>query len=128
MKAAANLSVSGAINLQLGLLPLPALPSSSTVNAIVNVNGVLYKCITSSPLVFQLLDNKVVPRSFTHTQAVSSKTWTITHNLNTLKPILQCYDQTNNLIAYNSAVATSLNVLTVTFGANRLGTALVVAI
>lgn len=127
MKAAANLLVNGSVNLQLGLLPLAALPSSSTVNAIVNVNGVLYKCLTATPLVFQLLDTKVVPRSFVHTQTVSSKTWTITHNLNTLMPILQCYDTSNNLIAYSTAKA-ALNTLTVTFGANRTGTALVVAI
>lgn len=127
MKVAANLSVGGTMDLKLGLLPLATLPSSSAVNAIFNVNGVLYKCVTATPLVFQLLDNKVVPRSYSFTQAVSSKTWTITHNLNTLKPLLQCYDAANTLLAYNSAVAT-LNTLTVTFGANRTGTALVVAI
>ena len=73
------------------------------------------------------IDTSGVFKSYHHSQAVSSKTWTITHNLGTKTPLLQVYDSTYTLINYNSAVSDSAgNVLTVTLPSNKIGYAIVV--
>ena len=112
-----------------GLQPLSSLPSKAAVNTICNLNGVLYKCkslLNGSP-VWASLDAR--PVVYTFTQTATSKTWTIKHDLATLLPLLQCYDSTNKLIAYSSAVSSADgNTLTVTFSASQKGSAVVVSL
>ena len=116
-------------DLQAGLQPLSALPVNAVKNTICNLNGVLYKCkelLNGSP-VWASLDARPIVYNFT--QAASSKTWTITHNLSTVRPLLQCYDSNNKLISYSAATSSADGkTLTVTFSSNQKGSAVVVSL
>ena len=116
-------------SLQAGLQPLTSLPVSAVVNTICNLNGVLYKCkelLNGSP-VWASLDAR--PKVYNFTQATAAKTWTKTHNLLTLTPLLQCYDSNNKLISYSTATSSADGkTLTVTFSANQKGSAVVVSL
>jgi hypothetical protein len=46
---------------------------------------------------------------------------TFTHNLNTLNVLIQCYDGSDNAIAYNGLTLTSVNAASITFAAAQTG-------
>lgn len=67
--------------------------------------------------------------SYEHIQSAESDTWTITHNLNTDTPVVDCWvldGGLNTKIMPETVVATSVNVVTVTFSIAYAGRALVV--
>jgi hypothetical protein len=67
--------------------------------------------------------------SYEHVQSTASDTWAITHNLNTDTPVVDCWvldGGLNTKIIPESVVATSVNVVTITFSAEYTGRALVV--
>lgn len=65
---------------------------------------------------------------YSHTQGSSSTTWTITHNLNTSRPLFVAYDSSGTYITPSSVVVSSANTLTLTFSTAQSGTALVAKI
>lgn len=113
-----------------GLIPLAALPSSGvSVNTLVNVNGVMYKCLALTAGVPSWKSLDVRPVVYTFTQSTATKTWTITHNLADTMVLLQCYNSSNQLLAYSTATSDAAgNVLTVVFSANQKGYARVVSL
>lgn len=52
---------------------------------------------------------------FNHEQLTESESWVITHNLNTLNPIITVYDDNNKVIIPEDITGTSINIVTVTF-------------
>ena len=59
-----------------------------------------------------------------HSQDVSAQTWTITHNLGTVTPILQIYDSTQKMIIPQSVTPLSDDQTQVTFGTAITGYAI----
>lgn len=51
----------------------------------------------------------------------SSSSWVVTHNLNTATPLVQCYDNTGQLIEPATIVATNVNVVTITWDTPQAG-------
>lgn len=67
--------------------------------------------------------------AFEHTQAAASTTWTITHSLGTLTPVVDCWVDiagTDTKIMPDTVTATSTTVVTITFSTAYAGRALVV--
>lgn len=64
--------------------------------------------------------------SYIHTQAVSSDTWTVTHNLNSTNLFVQVFDTSGDFIAAGKADINA-NSFVLTFAASQTGKALVVA-
>ena len=63
--------------------------------------------------------------SYEHDQSVGATTWTVTHNLNNDRPIVQCYDTTGEMIIPQTITITSANALSIVFGASQTGKAVV---
>ena len=129
MKVAGSLQILGSVKAERGTVPLTSFPLNCVVNTTINVNGIIYRCVsntTGNNAVFTNMAAKVV--TYLHSQLVSSKVWTITHNLNTSHPLIQCHDSSMHLLTYSSAVETSSNVLTITMSANKVGTCFIVAL
>ena len=64
----------------------------------------------------------------THTQTSSSTTWTITHNLDTLSPVVDCWIDVSGdytKILPLTVTATSNLVVTITFSSAQSGSAYV---
>lgn len=66
-----------------------------------------------------------VPRKHIHTQAAPLASWVITHNLNTQDVHVSILDATNEIV-YATVVATSVNVVTITFASPQTGRAVVI--
>jgi len=65
---------------------------------------------------------------YKHTQVSSSTTWTITHSLGTSAPVVDCWINNggvNTKIIPLNVVATSANVVTITFSSAQAGVAYV---
>lgn len=60
-----------------------------------------------------------------HEQAVADTTWTITHNLDTLAPVVDCWLTNGTKIIPEDVVATSETVVTITFSSVQAGVAFV---
>ena len=65
--------------------------------------------------------------SFTHTQSISSSTWTVEHNLETAYPVIELYNTSNQVVTASNIVADDENTVTVTFDSNQVGYATVIA-
>jgi hypothetical protein len=65
-----------------------------------------------------------VGNAYLHTQSSSSSTWTITHNLNYKYLSVTVYDSSDNIMLPESIVANSENQLTISFGVNESGYAM----
>jgi hypothetical protein len=63
--------------------------------------------------------------TFIHDQASSSSSWTITHNLNTVSPLVQVYDDSGSMIIPGEVIPTSNNVITITFTTAITGRAVI---
>ena len=68
---------------------------------------------------------KDVQDTYIHDQSVGATTWTVTHNLNNERPIVQCYDTTGEMIVPETITITSANALSIVFGASQTGKAVV---
>jgi len=124
MKVHGKMEILGKLLGSLGLSPVAALPPLVELNAIVNCNGVLYKCsaIVSGVSSYTEVYVKPTLKTYRHTQLVSSKTWTVTHNLQSNTPIVQVYDNTYKELPYTALQSDSAgNVVTITFSANKTG-------
>jgi len=62
-------------------------------------------------------------QSATHTQSGASTTWVFTHNLNELHPIIQVWDENDDIIIPQNIRATDVNTITITFSTARTGSA-----
>jgi hypothetical protein len=62
---------------------------------------------------------------FNFSQSVSSNTWTIQHNLNTLTPLVQVYDDSYNQLIPASVSSSDANTTIVGFSSGRTGYAIV---
>jgi len=124
MKVHGKMEILGRLFGGLGLSPVSALPPLVELNSIVNLNGVLYKCVANVSDVSSYAEVYVKPtlKTYRHTQLVSSKTWTINHNMQASTPLFKVYDSTYKELAYTAAQSDSAgNVLTLTFSANKTG-------
>ena len=65
----------------------------------------------------------IVADGYQHVQSVASATWTVTHNLNTDKLLVQVFNSAGEEITPNTVVKTNVNTTTITFGAVQAGTA-----
>lgn len=101
---------------------LASLPVSGAEGDLVLVGDRVYIAIDNTPTWVQLTN---VTDYFVHTQTPASASWTVTHNLNTLNVIVQIFDSSNNVILPDTIVATSANVVTVTFNTAVEGKAVV---
>ena len=81
--------------------------------------------ISSGVATWVPLTNEI--NAYVHTQAQASTSWTITHNLQSGTPVLQIYDETNQMVIPDEVEPTSANAVTVTFGAAVTGRAIVIA-
>ena len=88
MKVHGKMEILGKLFGGLGLSPVSALPPLVELNSIVNLNGVLYKCVANVSDVSSYAEVYVKPtlKTYRHTQLVSSKTWTINHNMQASTP------------------------------------------
>ena len=67
--------------------------------------------------------------SYTHTQSISSDTWTIVHNLNVIGPVVDVWIINNGVkteIIPASTTASDTNTVIITFSSPHTGTASVV--
>ena len=65
-----------------------------------------------------------VGNAYLHTQSSSSSTWTINHNLNYKYLSVTVYDSSDNIMLPESIIANSANQLTISFGVNESGYAM----
>lgn len=65
--------------------------------------------------------------TFLHTQSSTATTWTVTHNLNDLNPLIQVFDSTGDPVEPQSVTITSENAFDVTFGTTQTGKVRVLA-
>ena len=75
MKVAGSLQILGSVQAGLGTVPLTSFPLNCVVNTTINVNGIIYRCVsntTGNNAVFTNMAAKVV--TYLHTQLVSAKT------------------------------------------------------
>lgn len=63
--------------------------------------------------------------AFGHIQAVASSTWTITHNLQSGTPVVQIYDENNQMVIPDEVTPTDANTVVVTFNTAVVGRAIV---
>lgn len=63
--------------------------------------------------------------TYVYDQTVSSTTWTILHNLNTISPLVQIYDDNHSMIIPDSVVPLSNNGIRVTFSSAMTGRVIV---
>jgi hypothetical protein len=96
-------SVSGSLTVLTGTLTVAS--ASLAVSGSLSINGV----------------NITATGGFQQTFA-SATTWTVTHNLNTLYPVVTVYNSAGQVIIPTSITATSVNVTTVTFSTAAAGT------
>ena len=61
--------------------------------------------------------------TITHTQSVGSDTWTFNHNLGVLYPIIQVWDENNDVIIPLGISAATINTAIITFSTSRTGVA-----
>jgi hypothetical protein len=64
-------------------------------------------------------------QGFTFTQTPGASTWTITHGLNTLTPLVNVYDSGYNQLIPASITSTNVNVTTITFSTAQAGYAII---
>lgn len=65
--------------------------------------------------------------TYLHTQGAGSATWTVTHNLNDLNPVIMVFDSSGNPVEPQSIAIVNSNQLTVTFGSSQTGSVRVLA-
>lgn len=99
-------------------------PEVPKVGRIVFKDAKLYMCVALNGIlpIWIPLTNTI--NTFLHDQTVASTTWTITHNLNTVSPLVQIYDENHLMIIPDSVEPLSNNAIRVTFSNNQKGTAI----
>jgi hypothetical protein len=65
--------------------------------------------------------------TYLHTQSSGSSSWTVTHNLNDLNPVVEVFDSSGNPVEPQSISITNGNALVVTFGSSQTGKVRVLA-
>ena len=100
-------------------------PANAKAGRMVFKDKRVYMCVELSGglPIWVPLTNEI--NTYLHTQSSASITWTITHNLNTVTPIVQFYDSTNSMFFPASVDNTDNNTVTVTFGSATTGRAVV---
>ena len=61
--------------------------------------------------------------TYLHDQTTGATTWSVAHNLNNERPIVQCYDATGEMIIPQTITITDANNLSVVFAASQTGKA-----
>jgi hypothetical protein len=105
--------------------PINSLPSPPHGEGhLVFSNDVLYICVSVNPEVWIPLTKEI--SAYAHTQAVSSSTWYIIHNLNTTDIVITIYNSDDQVIIPDSIAITGANTATVTLSTASTGRAVVV--
>lgn len=100
-------------------------PTPAVAGRIIFLQKRVYICaeINSGLPVWIPLTNEI--NTYMQTVTVATTTWTITHNLQTMAPLVQVYGTDNNMLIPNEITVTDNNTVTITFGAAANGTAVV---
>ena len=100
-------------------------PDSPTAGRVIFKDKRVYICaeITGGLPVWVPLTNEI--DSHMHNQDSSSDTWTVTHNLNTMSPLVQIYDSTHKMVIPDEITVVDNNSVSVTFGTAVIGRAIV---
>jgi len=99
-------------------------PEVPKVGRIVFKDAKLYMCVELNGVlpIWIPLTNTI--NTFLHDQTVASTVWTITHNLNTVSPLVQVYDENHLMLIPDSVEPLSNNAIRITFSNNQIGTAI----
>lgn len=65
------------------------------------------------------------PYSYLYTNGAASATWSVSHNLDTTSPVVQCYDDAGDQIIPQNIAITDANNLVITWGASQDGRAII---
>jgi hypothetical protein len=103
----------------------PDFPQVPIVGRVVFKGQILYMCVAlnSGVPIWIPLTNKI--STYVHTQSVASSSWTITHNLNVVTPIIQVYDSAGSMLIPNTVTPNSNNEMVVDLGTANTGTVIV---
>lgn len=125
MKTFGNINFQQNLAQQLALEVESGFPSTPVVGRILFTNKRLYICVDigSGFPVWIPLTNEV--NTYTFQQSGASDTWTITHNLATSTPLVQCYDASQVMMLPDTVTIVDANNLTVSFGSAVTGMAVV---
>jgi hypothetical protein len=108
------------------LSTLTQFPDAPVVGQLAFVNSIVYICVTGGQLpVWVPLTREIT--AYTHTQAVSSQSWVVNHNLNTTSVNVQIFDNSNRVVIPEKIETFSPTTLTVDFNTAQAGRAVVVS-
>jgi hypothetical protein len=108
------------------LSTLTQFPDTPVVGQLAFVNSIVYICVTGGQLpVWVPLTREIT--AYTHTQAVSSQSWVVNHNLNTTSVNVQIFDNSNRVVIPEKIETFSPTTLTVDFNTAQAGRAVVVS-
>ena len=121
MKTYGNIDFQQNLAQQLAFEVESGFPSTPVVGRILFTNKRLYVCVDigSGFPVWVPLTNEV--NTYTYQQGSASTTWNIAHNLATTTPLVQVYDNSQQMLIPDSVTAVDANNTTITFGSAQAG-------
>jgi hypothetical protein len=102
---------------------LIALDNSTITGSLIVTGGITgsLQGTASYALTASYIEGGVGTPIYVHTQSSSSSTWSITHNLGTLFPIVTVYDGANNVIIPQEITSLTTSSLSITFPLSLTG-------
>jgi hypothetical protein len=90
------------------------------------VTGTFSQSLTVSGLAV-LTNESVIALGHVHEQVSAGVTWNINHNLDTLTPVVEVWENSNQITQFDSATAVDANNITIEFNTSISGTAVVLS-
>jgi len=102
-------------------------PSSPVVGRMVFKGFTLYMCVALNGVLPIWIPVTNTINTYKHTQAVASASWVIEHKLTAEYPVVQVYDENNQLAIPDTVTSTGEQEITITFGAAFTGKAIILS-
>lgn len=98
----------------------------TNVGNITTVTGIFTESLTVSGSSV-LTDASVITLGHIHEQVSAGVTWNINHNLDTLTPLVEVWENSNQITQFDSATAVDANNITIEFNTSISGTAVILS-
>jgi len=102
-------------------------PVVPVVGRLVFKGYVLYMCVALNGALPIWIPVTNTINTFKHTQAVAADSWVIEHKLTAEFPVVQVYDENNQLAIPDTVTSTGEQEITITFGQAMTGTAIILS-
>lgn len=129
MKKYGNLEMLGNSINDFNIDPVSEWPTTAKQGRVINYNNRLYLCVSLSgaeglPVWIPLT---VGLGTFIHNQTIASSFWVVSHGLNQRNPMVQIYDDQNDIVIPDQIESIDDNTLVIHFSMNMVGRAVILS-